>query len=259
MSALAQLQRAFAAALHEERIDAAAPLVRAAGVSPAARLALYRRNMRAAHHDALAATYPVVRRLVGDAFFHVLALDYVRARPSRSGNLDELGDALASFVAAYPPARELPYLAPVARLEWACHESASAPDALAFDAAALTRVPAQHQGAIRLRLHPSVRLVDERHAVASIWEANQPGRDGTIAGDAAEAECALVWRDGALVRVRRVQSAERAFVGALAEGADLDAAVAAMGEVDAAALSATLERLGASGAIAGFTPGEGAA
>ena len=72
MSELAALQRGFAAALHDGAFDAAARRIRAAGVLPAERLALYRRNMRATQHDALAATYPVVRRLVGDAFFRVV-------------------------------------------------------------------------------------------------------------------------------------------------------------------------------------------
>ena len=259
MSALAALQRAFAAALHDERVDEAAPRVRAAGVPPAARLALYRRNMRATHHDALAATYPVVRRLVGEAFFRVLALDYVRARPSRSGNLDELGDGLPGFVDAYPAAWDLPYLGDVARLEWMCHESSIAADAAALDAAALARVPAERQGDVRLRLHPSVRLVDARHPVVSIWEANQPDRDGTLAGEVSGPECALVWRQGDLVRVRRVERSESGLLRALGEGAALDAAVGAMGEVDAATVGAALERLGVDGVIAGFTPGEGAA
>ena len=258
MSALAQLQRAFAAALHGGALEAAAPRVRAAGVPPAERLALYRRNVRATQHDALAATYPVVRRLVGEAFFGVLAQDYLRAWPSRSGNLDELGHALAAFTAAYAPAAALAYLPGVARLEWACHECALAAGAGALDAAALARVPAERQGEIRLWLHPSVRCVESEHPVVAIWEANQPGCDGTLAGEAA-AECALVWRSGGLVRVRRVESAERAFLHAVCGGASLDAAVSALGLEDAGRVAAVLARLGADGVIAGFTAGEDAA
>ncbi len=258
MSELARLQRAFAAALHDGRCEEAAPRVRAAGVLPAERLALYRRNMRAAQHDALGATYPVVRRLVGDAFFRVLALDYLRAWPSRSGNLDELGHALAAFIATYAPAAELAYLADVARLEWACHESALAAEAPRLDAAALARVPAEQQGALLLRLHPSVRRVESDHPAVGIWEANQPDRDGTLAGEVA-AECALAWRRDGLVHVRCAAPAEQAFLRAIAEGASLDAAVAAMGQDDASLVAGTVERLGAEGVIAGFSAGADAA
>jgi len=258
MSELADLQRAFAAALHDGAFDAAARRVRALGVLPAERLALYRRNMRATQHDALAATYPVVRRLVGEAFFRVVALDYLRAWPSRSGNLDELGGELAGFVAAYAPAADLAYLADVARLEWACHESALAADAPALDTAALAQVPAERQGAIHLRLHPSVRRVESEYPVVEIWEANQPDRDGSLLGDVV-AERALVWRAGPLVSVRRIDGAERDFLDALAHGAALDAAVAAMGTADATRVAAMVERLAADGVIAGFTPGAVAA
>jgi len=258
MSELARLQRAFAAALHDGCCDEAAPRVRSGGVLPTERLALYRRNMRAAQHDALAATYPVVRRLVGDAFFRVLAQDYLRAWPSRSGNLDNLGDALAAFVATYAPAAELAYLADVARLEWACHESALAAEAPALDAAALARVPAGRQGTLVLQLHPSVRRVESAHPVVAIWEANQPDRDGALAGEVA-GECALAWRREGLVHVRRAAPAEQAFLRAIAEGAPLDAAVAATALDDGPRVAALLERLGAEGVIAGFTAGEHAA
>ena len=258
MNALAGLQRAFAAALHDGDFEAAAPRVRAAGVPPAERLAVYRRNMRAAQHDALAATYPVVRRLVGDGFFRALALDYLRAWPSGSGNLDDLGHALAGFIAAYAPAGELAYLPDVARLEWACHESALAAEAPALDASALARVPAERQGSLVLQLHPSVRRVESVHPVVAIREANQPDRDGSLAGEAA-AESALVWRRDGRVRVRRVEGAERACLQAVCAGASLDAAVLAMGLGEAPQVAAVLERLGAEGVIAGFTAGEDSA
>jgi hypothetical protein len=200
----------------------------------------------------------VVRRLVGDAFFRVLALDYLRACPSRSGNLDELGQALAVFIARYAPAVDLAYLPDVARLEWACHESALAADAPALAAAALARVPAGRQGAVVLQLHPSVRRVDSDYPVVAIREANQPDRDGTLALEAA-AESALVWRRDGRVCVRCIENPERAFLHAVAAGASLDAAVPAMGVADASRVAAALERLGAEGVIAGFTAGEDAA
>jgi hypothetical protein len=258
MSGLAELQRDFAAALHDGEFEAAARRVRAAGVLPADRLALYRRNMHATQHDALAATYPVVRRLVGDAFFRVLALDYLRACPSRSGNLDELGDELARFVAAYPPASDLPYLADIARLEWACHESALAAEAPSWDAASLADLAEQDHGAICLRLHPSVRLLDSGFPVVSIWEANQPGRDGTLVGDFG-AQCAITWRAGWMVRVRSVEPVERSFLDEIRRGATLEAAVTAMRTSDGVLVAATLERLACDGVIAGLDTGAGAA
>jgi hypothetical protein len=241
VSALAELQRDFMAALAREERGA---------------VDVHRRNVASARRDALAATYPVVRRLVGDAFFGALASRYGRAHPSRSGDLHLYGDALARFAADDPFAAALPYLADVARLEWACHEALHAADAPPLDVLALARVPPERQPAIRFALHPSVRLLASEHPVVALWEANQPERDGTpdrIEG----ADRARVWRDASGVRVRRMEPLAWDFVAALARGASLEAAVDGLGE---GALGvpwhALLAELGAEGAIAGFTVDE---
>jgi hypothetical protein len=91
-----------------------------------ARLAVYHRSVRANHDAALAAAYPVVRRLVGDAFFGEAAARYAQAFPSRCGDLHVYGSAFALFLAQYEHARDLAYLPDVARLEWAVHESREA-------------------------------------------------------------------------------------------------------------------------------------
>ena len=251
MSALAALQRAFAAALHDGADGAIAERVRPAGAPVGARIAQYRRNMGANQHDALAAAYPVVRRLVGDAFFTGMARRYGAEHPSRSGDLHLFGDAFDRFVAAYAPARSLAYLADVARLEWACHECFHAADAQ-LDASALARVPASRRHELRLRLHPAVRLLESPHPIVAIREANQPGNDGTPAR-AAGPDRVLVWRDRLEVRVRCLDRAEWELLRSLARGATLEDAVAAMGAAQAErVLAAALARCGADGVIAGF-------
>ena len=140
---------------------------------------IYRGNVLANRRGTLRATYPVVCRLVGDAFFDEAAARYAGHAPSRSGDLHEYGDAFANFLEGYAHARSLPYLADVARLEWACHECYHAADAGAFDFAALARVPAERHAGLRFLLHPSTRLLRSSHPVAAIMEANQPDRDGT--------------------------------------------------------------------------------
>jgi len=259
MNALAELQRQFLAAVTGEDAGALAARVRAAGEAAAGRIAVYRASVRAGRHDALAATYPVVRRLVGDAFFREMARAYAVQSPSRSGDLHLFGATLADFIASDPHASGLPYLADVARLEWACHTSLHAADAAPFDAAALARIPAERQGAIRLRLDPSVRLVASPHPIVALWEANQPARDGTP--DRLEGpDRALVWRDLATVRVRSLDTAEWELACALAAGATLEEAVDAMGEPEAARrLEPLLARLATERVLAGFVLEEGAA
>jgi hypothetical protein len=247
MSALARMQRDFLAEMFGEDVPARAGL------------ATYRRNMLANLHGALAPTYPVVRRLVGAAFFREAAERFARAHPPTSGDLNLYGADFAAFLAAYSFARELPYLPDVARLEWACHESFHAGEAPALDAVALAAVAQERQGEIRFRLHPAVRLVASAHPVMSIWEANQPERDGAPEVGTG-AEHVIVRREELTVRLRRVAAAEWRLVAALARGETLEAAVdAAARDAVCDFLTPVLARLAADGVVCGFSAPEGPA
>jgi hypothetical protein len=237
VSALARLQREFAAAL----FDGSA--VQQPGME------IYRGNVLANRRGALRASYPVVLRLVGDAFFDEAAAQYAGRTPSRSGDLHEYGDAFANFLEGYAHARSLPYLADVARLEWACHDCSHAADAGAFDFAALARVPAERHAGLRFLLHPAARLLRSSHPVVAIHAANQPGRDGTPARREG-GDHALVYRRGLEVAVESLDPAEWAFLARLAEGATLAEACVALDTRMAPPLARHVQ----SGVIAGIAP-----
>ena len=247
MSTLESLQRAFLDDLFAE----------AAPARPG--VAIYRRTVLANLHNALAATYPVVRRLVGNAFFREAAERFARAVPSASGDLNLYGEGFADFLARYPFARELAYLPDVAHLEWACHESFHAAEAAPLDVAALARVPAELHGAIRLVPSPCVRLVASSHPVLSLWEANQPGRDGTPESTSG-AEHVLVSRIGGEVRPERITREEWHCVRALSAGLTLEESLDAAGaHAGGEFLAPLLARLAARGALADFiAPGAAA-
>ena len=231
MSVLAGLQRDFMESLF------------ATGAPRRAGLEVYRRNVLANLGAALAATYPVVRRLVGDAFFDEAARQFASRTPSTSGDLHEYGAGFGQFLGAYPHAQSLPYLPDVACLEWLCHESYHASDAQPFDFAALARVDPSRQGAIRFVLAPAARLMRSPHPVVAIWEANQPGRDGTPDAPQ-ESEWVLVRREENAVRVACIAPCDWEFLARIGAGATLEEAGS----------STALARYVAEGVIAGFAP-----
>jgi hypothetical protein len=159
----------------QEFLDA----ILAPGEPADARLAVYHRGARGARQAALEAAYPVARRLTGDAWFGEAAARFAEAHPSRSGDLNAYGGSFAAFLSGYVHAQALPYLPDVARLEWAVHECAHAAGGEPIDYAALGGVPAEQLPSLRMALLPCVRLVQSPYPVLAIWEANQPGRDGT--------------------------------------------------------------------------------
>lgn len=213
MSELAAFQSRFLAALFEE------------SPAPWAGLEVHRRNVAANFHDALAAAYPVVRRLVGEAFFAEAARRHALATPSRDADLHAFGGGFGAFLAAYRPARTLAWLPGVARLEWAVHECAHAADAEALAFERLAALPPDAHPGLRLRLHPAARLVASRHPVLAIWEANQPGRDGVPARRSGR-EWVLVQRAAGAAVPRRLDGREWRFLQRLAAGCPLQAAAA---------------------------------
>src|SRR5262245_48231207 len=169
-----ELERDFAAALLGGPEAAILGEIAGDGLEPAARLAIYRHHVLATLTDALAATFPVVVRLVDARFFAYAADAYIRRHPPAGPCLFEYGESLPDFLATFPACRHLEYLPDLARLEWAMNHALHAEDAVALDPRWLARVPAEALGRLRLRLHPSARLVASPWPVDAIWRANQP-------------------------------------------------------------------------------------
>ena len=217
------------------------------------RVGIYRNAVFANYRNALRASLPVVLRLVGEPFFHAAVDAFVRAHPSVSGDLNVYGDLFGDFLAGYPHAADLPYLADVARLEWAVDEAQRAADVLPAPdkvLAALAATAPERLPALRLRLDPSCRLIASEYPVLHIWQANQ-ARDvdqpRRVDDDAASPEedddrvsldeggDLLVVRRGAEgVTLVRIGAGEHAFLAALAADAPLGVALDRALQADAA-------------------------
>jgi hypothetical protein len=234
-----------------------APPVAIAGT--AERLSIYRRNVVANYRNALGATYPVVHRLVGVPFFDATVDEFVRAHPSRGGDLNVYGDAFGAFVAGYPPARDLPYLADIARLEWAIDEAQRAADSTRAPdivLAALAVAPPERLPELRMRLAPSCRLVASTFPVLRIWQVNQPERDGNDSVSLSDGpDHVLVRRDAGGVSLQRIPAADFAWLAALADRMPLGMAIDRARGVDAAFdLGAALHAYIDDGTIAAVAP-----
>ncbi|MCC5955044.1 MAG: putative DNA-binding domain-containing protein [Natronohydrobacter sp.] len=138
----------------------------------AQRFKVYRNNVQHSLTRALAARFPVIEQLVGAEFFTAMARVFIANAPPRDPVLLRWGDCFATFLAGFPPVSHLPYLADVARLEYARGCACHAADADPVAPEALT-VP--DPGALRLVLHPSVALFTSQMPAVQIWQSHQPG------------------------------------------------------------------------------------
>jgi hypothetical protein len=221
---------AFAAALADPK-RAPPPGTRGReGWPDARRFAVYRNNVAVALIGAIEARYPVTRRLVGDEFFRAMAGAFTAgAKPCSPVILHYAAD-FPDFIARFEPARELTYLADVARLESAWVDAYHAADGTVLSLDALAGVDPAGLGAVKFAFHPAARLLRSGHPVASIWAAHQG--DEVRPPPEWRGEETLITRPDADVLVRILPAGGFAFASALQGGATLGEAHAAMASED---------------------------
>jgi hypothetical protein len=178
MDTLQRLQHDFSQAVFGAPPAGLPGAIRAGSLSAERRLAIYRNNVFANLREALRAVYPVVERLVGAEFFDHAANGFIRNCPSVSGDIEDYGETFAAFLARFPGAETLPYLADTARLEWACHQVFHAADHVPLALEKLAGVSPECYGQLRFRLHPASALLASDYPVHRIWETNQPDYRG---------------------------------------------------------------------------------
>ncbi len=202
--------------------------------APAGRIAIYRNTVQGSLVETLRAAFPVVERIVGATFFASRARDFAAAAPPRRPHLSTYGDGFADFLATLTTTSSLPYLADVARLEWALNESYFAADAPALDPATLQTLSDDHLAGLRLAMHPATRMISSSFPIVRIWQVNQLDVTDVPAIDMSIAETALVTRRDGHIAVRALASGDGAVVAALGADQVLDDAIAAAFAVDAA-------------------------
>lgn len=191
-------------------------------------LQAYQANAGALAGRALAAAFPTVQQLLGDESFDALARAFWHAHPPQRGDVGEWGEALPAFVQADAQLADEPYLADVARVDWAVHAAERAADTPPPQG--LMRLAEGDPARLRLRLAAGTALVASPHPVATIWHAHR--RSDARRFDAARAalaagtaETALVQRHGWRAEVRAVAAPEAAFTSAVLAGTPLAAAL----------------------------------
>lgn len=194
-------------------------------VPVAQRLRIHRNNTQYGLIAPLAETFPVVAALVGEDFFAQMARAFIRALPPTRPNLFSFGQDLPGFIAAYEGARSIPYLADMARLEFALNFAYHARDETPMPAEALTRFAPETLPGLCLTTHPSLRFVISDFPLLAIWRAHQPDGDLEQKIDlAAGQDHLLVYRPRQECLIRRVSVGAFAFVMALSMGQTIEAA-----------------------------------
>ena len=217
--ALRDLQAAVAAHLSGEDQPALA-----AEILPAAqRLRVHRHNVVDSLASALAATFPTVQAVIGAEFFRGLARAFGGRSLPTQPVLAEYGAGFPDFIAGHEAARDLPYLADVARLDWALNIAFHAPAGRRLAAADLAALPPDRLPSLRLSLAPGTVLVASPYPLDRIWAASQPEAADAVDLTAGSVHLLVLRRpdDAAFVSL---SAGEAAFVAGLGEGLMLEEA-----------------------------------
>ena len=172
---------------------------------------------------ALAARYPVVRRLIGDDTFLDVARRFLAMQPPQLPTVQHFGEAFPQYLRSLGDAASFEYVADMAKLEAARACAYRSADAPPLDAQALSLLSMARFDEFGIILHPSVALVASRFPIVTIWRANQTGTGGI---DRWRPEAALIARPFLDVDVLLLPAGGHAFMSALSIGATIAAATA---------------------------------
>jgi hypothetical protein len=173
MLTLGETQDLFREALLGDPAPQLVDLVESDGLDPRARLAVYRHHVFITLTATLEAAFPVVCQLVDRRFFAYVADAFIRQHPPANPCLDEYGSAFPGFLGAFEACAGLPYLPDVARLEWAVHLAAQAPDVAPLDPALLGSVAPAEMARLRFTPRPGLAYLVSAWPVDRIWRAHQ--------------------------------------------------------------------------------------
>lgn len=141
------------------------------GLSPRERLGIYRNTFLLTASRALKLAFPAVERLVGSEFFEGAAQIFVAECPPNRADLNLYGDGFPRFLERFAPARTLPYLPDVARLECAVSRALHAEDRPSLDPAELAGLGEADQAEICFAAHPSISTLEASAPVDAIWRS----------------------------------------------------------------------------------------
>lgn len=171
MVGLKKLQKDFVAAVHEQKAtENIASEIKQGKVSKDALIGIYSNNLFAGREKTLSEIYPAVLSLVGEKFFSACAREYIKNHPSHSGNLDDYGENFSAFLSEFPPAKQLAYLADVARFEWLYHECYFSEEQIFNKHKKMENLSPEKFATLKFILNPSAQFFNSQFSILKIWQ-----------------------------------------------------------------------------------------
>jgi len=211
-------------------------------LGPAARIDVYAQMYWARILDVLREDFGRVAAILGPERFDAVARDYLARHPSTHPSLRYVGGRFPEFLAGEAEREGMPFLADLARFEWARLEVFDAPDAEPLRLDELREIPPAEWPDLTFRPIPAFLLIESAWPVHEIWAA--AGEGGLREPPCPVHTLLRVWRDGFAVYHTAIDATERVALERVMVGEPFAAVCAAallmVGEPFAAVCAAAL-------------------
>lgn len=205
---------------------------KAGGISTENRMKVYRNNVMTSLSHAVIAVYPLTEKIVGPDFLKGAVNKYVVGNPPDQGNLNFYGATFAHFLERYEPARALPYLPDMARLEWEWEMATLSPDDDPLPPERLQDIPEGDLPNLQLPLRASVRLLKSGYPLDKIVDFCRSGNQEGSLDISTGGVHMMIFRPHLQTQMRKISEGEFIFLRALRDGNHLMAATEWATEAD---------------------------
>ena len=218
MTGLANLQALFQDHVISRTAEAVPAFVGNETASAEARLGVYYDAYRLRLIECLSVDFRGLCALMSAEAFESICLRYLEAHPSQNPNVRWFGRYLAEFLAADSACAGQPYLAEMARFEWARGLAFDAPNARVRTPDELAQTPAEDWPSLCLTFHPALQRSVFAWNIGPIWRA--VSAEESIPGPEKldKPEQWAVWRQGQTVYWRSLDDAEACAMDAFRNG-----------------------------------------
>jgi hypothetical protein len=211
----------------------------------ATRLAIYGDAYRSRLIEALEAHYPALLALIGAQEFAALGRAYVQAHDSSFASIRYYGGALGAFLST-PDYAARPWLAELARFEWAMTEVFDAADAAPIAVQDLAAIAPENWALLGFELQPAVRRLELLWNAPALWRALTEGNPHPAPDAQAQLVPWLLWRRDLQIFYRPLTAPEAEALDVVRQGGSFGALCvtlcAALGESEAPARAAAFLR-----------------
>ena len=190
-------------------------------------LEAYHANVLGSLTNAILQSFPLIASITGEDFLRAMAKSFIIKNPPSTACLNTYGDTFDAFIAQYPPARSLPYLPDIARLEIACNAAFYAHDDQPFTAQDMAKVAPDQLEILHLTLRQNVRTITSEYKLWDIRKLCLGVTNDEIQNfNAPKAEHLLISRPQLEVHVRPISLADVTFLSAIQDEETLGQAAA---------------------------------